>query len=223
MKTTKRVTMTAIAAVGWFALGLQLYLTITNSPDPSLPMATILVRYISYFTILTNLLVAVTLTFALAAGSTTWERFFARATVQTGVAVYIVIVGMIYSLLLRHIWNPTGAQKLADVLLHDIIPVVYGLYWLIFVPKAELRWRHALVWLAYPIAYMIYTLLRGVATGWYPYPFVDVGVLGLPRALGNGGLLLLLFFGLGLAVVAIGRWIGRAFARGQKNDSRIAL
>jgi len=118
-------------------------------------------------------------------------------------------VGVTYSMLLRHIWNPTGAQKLADVLLHDVVPVAFVLYWVIFVPKAGLRWKHALLWLLYPIAYMLYTLARGVATAWWPYPFVDANFIGFPRALGNGGLVLLAFFVLGLLAAGIGRWRAR--------------
>ena len=37
---------------------------------------------------------------------------------------YIAIVGITYSLLLRHMWNPQGTQKIADVLLHDVVPVL---------------------------------------------------------------------------------------------------
>ncbi len=206
---TKRVAMAAIAAIGWFALGLQLYLEILRSLAEAAPMATIILRYFSFFTILTNLLVAVTLTFSAAVPRSSWGRFFSRATVQAGVAVYIAMVGIIYSLLLRHIWNPVGALKLADTLLHDVVPVAYVLYWLILVPKASLRWKHALLWLVYPIAYMVYTLVHGAIAAWYPYPFVDAAVLGFPRALGNGGLVLLAFFVLGLVVVAIGRLLAR--------------
>ncbi len=197
--------MAGIAMIAWFALGLQLYLTIATGAAGTAAVLARVGNYFSFFTILTNLLVAITLTFSLAAGRTAWGKLFARATVHAGVAVYIAIVGMIYSLLLRHIWNPTGAQKLADVLLHDLIPVTYVLYWLILVPKSSLRWKHAVLWLAYPVAYMIYTLARGVAIGWYPYPFIDASVLGFPRALGNGALVLLAFFVVGLIAVAIGR------------------
>jgi hypothetical protein len=66
--------------------------------------------------------------------------------------VYIAIVGIVYSLLLRHIWNPQGWQIVADVLLHDLIPLLYVAYWVIFVRKSSLLWKHAVWWLAYPAA-----------------------------------------------------------------------
>jgi len=36
----------------------------------------------------------------------------------------MTMVGAGYTLLLRHLWNPQGAQKLADILLHDVVPVL---------------------------------------------------------------------------------------------------
>ena len=209
MKTAKWPTMAAIAVTVWFALGLQFYLTMAAPPPGSPATAARAANFFSYFTITTNIAVALALTLVLIWPQTAWGRFFSRDPVQTGVALYIGVVEVTYSLLLRHIWNPTGAQKLADVLLHDVVPVAFVLYWLIFVPKAGLRWKHALLWLVYPLVYMLYTLTRGVATAWWPYPFVDATVLGFPRALGNGVLVLLAFFVLGLLAVAIGRWRAR--------------
>lgn len=201
--------MAGVAAIAWFALGLQLYLTITTSLANGLAIPGVLVNYFSFFTILINLLVALTLTISLFWVASAWGRFFSHATVQTGVAIYIALVGTIYWLLLRHLWSLVGMQKLADVLLHDVVPVAYVLYWLIFVPKAGLRWKDALLWLVYPVVYMIYTLIHGAISGWYPYPFIDVGMLGFPHALGNGFLILLAFFVLGIVVIAIGRWLDR--------------
>ena len=54
-----------------------------------------------------------------------WGQWFRRPSVQAGTAVYIAIVGIVYQLLLRQLWNPQGAQWVADVLLHSIIPVGY--------------------------------------------------------------------------------------------------
>jgi hypothetical protein len=141
---------------------------------------------------------------------TGWSTFFSRAMVQSGTAVNIAIVGIVYSLLLRHIWDPQGWQKVADVLLHDLIPLLFVAYWVIFVPKNSLRWTHALWWLTYPAAYFAYTLLRGAASGWYPYPFLDPNALGYPRVSANAVMLLAAFLLMGLLFVAMGRRMGRS-------------
>jgi apolipoprotein N-acyltransferase len=89
-------------------------------------------------------------------------------------ATYIAVVGTGYTLLLRHIWDPQGLQKVADVLLHDAIPVLYVLFWFIFCRKRKvLSWSDAFSWLILPTAYLIYSMVRGSITGWYPYHFLD--------------------------------------------------
>jgi hypothetical protein len=125
--------------------------------------------------------------------------------VQAATAVYIAIVGMVYQLLLRQLWNPQGAQWVADVLLHSMVPVGYVVYWLLFAPRAELSWKDSVTWLIYPGVYLVYVLARGAVSGLYPYPFVDVNVLGYGGVLARSGLLLLVFLGMGLLVVAVGR------------------
>lgn len=196
------------AAVAWFALGLQLLLMVQQAaPGTSLHAV---INYFSFFTILTNLLVACTVTLPLLAPRSTAGQFSLRPTIQSATAVYIAIVGITYSLLLRHLWNPQGQQKIADVLLHDVVPVLYLAFWIFLVPKFTLRWSDAVRWLAYPLVYMVYTLARGFVSHWYPYYFIDVDTIGLSRALIHAAGLLFAFFGLGLFFVAIGRWTARS-------------
>jgi hypothetical protein len=204
-----RIYATVTAALGWFALALQCYLTVTLSIANGKTLIAGIITFVSYFTILTNLLVAVVLSFSVWAPGMRWGAFFSRATVQSGTAVNIAIVGIVYSLLLRQIWAPQGWQKLADILLHDLIPLLYVGYWVIFVPKSSLRWKDAFWWLTYPAAYFAYTLLRGAASGWYPYPFLDPGGPGYSRVSANAVTLLAAFLLTGLLFVAIGRWMGR--------------
>jgi hypothetical protein len=204
-----RIYAIVTAILGWFALALQCYLTVTLSISNGKTLFAGLITFFSYFTILTNLLVAVVLSLSVWAPNARWGNFVSRATVQSGTAVYIAIVGIVYSLLLRQIWNPQGWQKLADVLLHDLIPLLYVAYWVIFVRKNSLLWKDALWWLTYPAAYFAYTLLRGAASGWYPYPFVDPSALGYSRVSMNAVMLLAAFLLMGLLVVGIGRWMGR--------------
>ena len=79
----------------------------------------------------------------------------------------------LYEVLLRGLWNPTGWKLLADTMLHDIAPALYLLYWFTGVPRGTLRWTDPLRWLIYPAVYITYTLLRGAATGVYPYGFLN--------------------------------------------------
>ena len=69
------------ALMGWFAVGLQFYLVIVNRVE-SLPET--MIRFFSYFTILTNILVALYFT-AVASGKRNWpEAFFCQAWYVNG-------------------------------------------------------------------------------------------------------------------------------------------
>jgi hypothetical protein len=52
-------------------------------------------------------------------------------------------------------------------------------------------------------------LIHGAVTGFYPYPFIDVSKLGYDKVLANMAVLILVFAGLGLSLIAVDRWLGR--------------
>ncbi len=197
-----------IAALGWFALALQLYLLVEPAVREHRSVFGAIESYFSFFTILTNWIVAVSFTLSLSASGSRWGEWASLPQTKTAVAVYIAVVGFIYSMLLRATWNPQGWQKVADVILHDLVPILYVLYWLIFVPKTTLRWKETVAWLVYPAVYLIYILIRGAMIGRYPYPFIDLTAQSY-RAVGmNIVLLFLLFLFVGLVFVGVGR-VGR--------------
>jgi hypothetical protein len=92
-----------------------------------------------------------------------------------------------------------------DRALHDAVPVLYVLYWLIFVPKRGLRWSQPLWWLIYPAAYCVYSLVFGMVTGKYMYWFVDPTGLGWPKVLAHLAVLFACFLLLGEIAVGVGR------------------
>jgi hypothetical protein len=198
-----RVYATIGALAGWLALALQLYLMLMQSPRQSMAMVGTVVTFLSFFTILTNLLAA--LVFTSIAMRLAGAEFFRRPSVQAGTAVYIAIVGIAYHLLLRQLWNPQGAQLVADIVLHSVMPAAYLLYWFLFAPRTGLHWKDAVAWLGYPGVYLVYSLARGAAIGVYPYPFVDVNLLGYGGVFVRAAIFLLAFLAMGLLVVAVGR------------------
>lgn len=205
LPTTKPVLIASTAALGWIGLLIQLPLTIENSRAQGMTLIGGIIAYLSFFTILTNLLVTVALTASL------WPRsriksFFSRPSLTAALAAYIATVGIIYSLLLREIWNPEGLQKSADILLHDVVPLLFVACWLFAFSKARLPWNIVLPWLVYPLAYLGFVLIRGALTGRYPYPFIDVLKIGYASALRNAALLLVAFTILCMVIIAVGRW-----------------
>jgi hypothetical protein len=198
-----------VALTAWLGLGIQFYVTQTHPNLQNISALQRTVRYFEYFTILTNLLVAISLTGALLAPATSIGRFLSRASVKTAVAVYIGLVGIVYNLVLQGLNEFTGAALVADTLTHDIIPLFYIIYWLVFVPKGELRWTAPILWTIYPLLYLPLVLIRGSSTGRYPYPFLDVTTLGLGAVLVNSLALTAVFLLLGQIFVAADKVIAR--------------
>jgi hypothetical protein len=172
----------AFAAVGalvvWAALALQFYLLLGKLGGLAVW------RFVGYFTILTNILVAVMLT------SAALRRSRGAARFELAVATAIAIVGIVYSLLLRQIWDPQGADKLADAMLHDAAPLVC-VAWFLLRPRRRLGVADVAAALIFPLLYVLYALARGAADGWYAYWFLDPHRLGVAQmALNIAGLTL---------------------------------
>lgn len=195
----------ALAGLAWSGVLLQCYLSLQLATLNDKSMVSGLAEYFSYFTVLTNLAICISLSASLFAPASALGRWSARPAVVAGTATSIAFVGLSYHFLLRNTWKPQGTQLLADVLLHYVVPALYVLYWWFNIAKAALRWTHPVLWSAYPTAYLAYILIRGRLVGSYPYPFIDAAALGYPRTMLNAVGLLCVFIVLGLAFVALSR------------------
>lgn len=209
-RTAERIRL-AIAVLGWATLALQLYLIVGVNVANGTGWLTGVVRFFSFFTILTNILVATVLSAPWLPSSA--REWLSRATVHGAAAAYIAMVGIIYSLVLRALWDPQGLQKVADMTLHDVMPVLYIGFWIVFLRTGTLRWPNVWSWLVYPIAYLGYSLARGAFARWYPYPFLDAGAHGYLQVLINALGITIAFAILSLVIVAIDRLPYRLTAR----------
>ncbi|HRE50515.1 MAG TPA: Pr6Pr family membrane protein [Flavitalea sp.] len=195
------------ALIGWFAVILQLWLIIVNRVV-SIPETVL--RFFSYFTILSNILAAICYTCALSGRAVPFTRFFTKPATLTAITVYISVVGIVYNIILRSLWDPVGWQQLADELLHSLSPLLFIVYWLVFIPKRTLRWSDVFSWLLFPLVYLIWSIIHGRLNGFYPYPFIDAATIGYPKLMLNSLILLIAFLGLSLLFVGIGRLMSRA-------------
>ena len=209
MSDGSRKLCTVMAILGWSGLAIQLELVLFARWMSGANVVGGLVSYFSFFTILTNTLAACVLTCAAGTRTSKGRTFFLQPWVSSGIAVSIIVVGAAYSLLLRQLWQPEGLQWLANEILHDVMPVLFALYWWFCVPKGGLRVSHIGVWMLYPVLYFAYILLRGHLLGVYPYPFIDVEKLGYGQAFINAGEILAGFVAVALAVVAVDRYRGQ--------------
>ncbi|MBL0881839.1 MAG: Pr6Pr family membrane protein [Chitinophagaceae bacterium] len=184
------------------AVCLQLWVTINNREVSILDT---IIQFFSYFTILTNSLVAIYFTSLWFLPRTKLGLFFKKFTTTTAITVYILVVGIIYNVLLRNIWPVSGWGKVADELLHTCIPIYFLIYWLFFTENEKLKWSDALSWLYYPLAYFTYTLIRGEITHTYPYPFINVNKFGYQQTVINCLGIGTIFYGLFLLMIAISK------------------
>lgn len=207
MRAGARVGAVVVALVSAASLVLQ-YVILVRATVDTIGPALATLRFLSYFTILSNLLVtAVAVSAALPAEGRA-GRWLRRERVRGGAALYIGVTGLVYVLILRHLWQPQGLQWWADSGLHYATPALYLLWWLGASGHGRLDWRDAGAWLAFPAAYAAWVAVRGAVTPEYPYPFIDVGALGWAKTGGNAGLVLAAFCVGGGLLVGLDRWLG---------------
>jgi hypothetical protein len=98
-----------------------------------------------------------------------WWDYVRGATVMT-----MVTTGAVYALLLGGLYNPFGdAHPWMDSVLHQLIPVIMLVDLLIAPLGRRVAWWAIGIFMAYPLAYLGLSLLRGAGSGWYPYDFMD--------------------------------------------------
>jgi hypothetical protein len=136
-------------------------------------------NFFSYFTIESNILAVLTL---ILYGSTTKLSTKTNLYVQLirgGVVLYMLMTGVIFAILLAGIEGATlTAVPWDNIVLHYIMPIIILVDWLMDMPKITIKPQQVGIWLIFPIGYIVYTLIRGAVTGWYPYPFLDPQMQG---------------------------------------------
>jgi lysylphosphatidylglycerol synthetase-like protein (DUF2156 family) len=193
-----RIVRVLLGAFGLFVVIRQANISIGQLGFPAS-------HFFSYFTILSNILAdAVLIVYGVFPSIARRGDAFRGAT-----ALYIAITGVLYNALLRGIDVATTEAWLNEVL-HVVIPVVLALDWLIVAQVQVVSWRLSLTWLAFPLAYLAYSLIRGPIVDWYPYPFVDPRLGGgYWRVAGYGVVLAVV-----MAVLSVGfAYLGARFSR----------
>lgn len=197
------------ALIGWFAVLGRLYISISNGLEDGEVVRNV-ITYVSYFTIWANTLAALALTASSffptqAIAQSRWVTFFTRPGVNTAIAAYITIAAIVYAVLLSDLSDTQGFDHFIDVLLHNVMPTLFAIYWWLGISKQDLGWRGIFSWIGVPLVYLVYTLILGVVRDRYPYPFIDVNELGYLRALLNAAGIILSLGVLALLFVAIGK------------------
>ncbi|OIV39008.1 hypothetical protein BIV57_02565 [Mangrovactinospora gilvigrisea] len=187
--TGSRVWHGLLLAVALASLVWQFVLVVQGGTDvnsgaagTAAPLGTRILRFFSYFTIESNILVAVcafTLLRRPDRDGPGWRVL--RLDTLLGIGV----TGLVYGLLLAPKLHLTGEALVVTAGLHYVTPPATLLGWLLFGPRGRID-RRTVGWaFLWPVAWIGWTLAHGAASGWYPYPFLDVSSLGYGTAVRN--------------------------------------
>lgn len=168
------MTHLVVAVVATAALVLQLVLVarggavLDEVEPPTTPLR--LARFVAYFTVQSNLLVAVGAWWLVHdpdAGSAGFRRV--RLASISG----ITVTGVVHLVLLRPLLDLDGADRVADKLLHVVVPALAVAAWAAYGPRGRVDRDAVAVAIGWPVAWLVVTLVVGATSGWYPYPFLD--------------------------------------------------
>ncbi|MGL3148867.1 Pr6Pr family membrane protein [Microbacterium sp. A82] len=205
------------------AIIAQLSLTVANSraapTEWGSHIPTVVTNFLSFFTVLSNLLGAIVLVilavWTLTRGRDRRVEPRGLAVLLTCVSTYMIVTGIVYNTLLRNVELPQGMTvPWSNEVLHVVFPL-FLLADVLFAPKRRLLpWSTVAVAAIFPVVWAGYTLIRAnliiaPASGdpwWYPYPFLDPHLQG--GYLGVAGYIV----GIALAIVSVAAfvvWVGR--------------
>ncbi|MEU9188288.1 Pr6Pr family membrane protein [Streptomyces sp. NPDC048484] len=173
-------------------------------------------RVLSHFTILSSILVAAV--FTVSARRAWTARHPLRPSITACTLLYTVGAGLVYHLLLADNASTfsmtggaetlTGWHALTNQLLHTAVPIAVGLDWLLLTRAGALRLHSAATWMILPVAYLTFTVTRGLllppgTPNPYPYPFLDVSQHGFVEVLGNVTILGVACYALAVFIVVV--------------------
>jgi hypothetical protein len=166
--------------------------------------------FFSYFTVESNTLAVISLLLGAYAASSGWASraldFFRGA-----VAFFMTTVILIFIVLLSgYPASDLTAVPWDNTVLHYIMPVVLIVDWLIGARVAPFGFRAAASWLAFPVAYLVYSLIRGPIAHWYPYPFMDPSTRGYVGVLVTSVVIAVILAILAALFGALPRWVPKS-------------
>lgn len=214
LSATGRRVFGAVAILVWFSLGLNLVITALgvypsttttptlfgyDNPEGLAGALSRVIDFFSYFTILSNIVVAVVLT-ALALGVA--RPVGAWPALRLDSLLMITVTGLVFAIVLAPDAKLEGLEYVTNTIEHYLAPVLTVVTWLVWGPFGWFRLRTVLSAMVLPILWLGYTLVRGAVIDAYPYGFLDAAALGYPTALRN--IAVVLVIGVVLALVFLG-------------------
>ncbi|MDX2776072.1 Pr6Pr family membrane protein [Streptomyces caniscabiei] len=175
-----------LVSYGRIFFGILVIVAIITQLADGLQQERDIINFFSFFTIQSNILAALIL-ITVGIGALAKKKGSPQFAFLRGAAtLYMIMTGIIFALFLSGLQQALQTTiPWVNTVLHYIMPVVMLLDWLLYPPAQRVPFKKALWWLAYPLAYLVYSWGRGAFTHWYPYPFLNPDVNGWPIVLGT--------------------------------------
>lgn len=208
MRKAFSVVRLAAAAAIVVAIVAQFAQSLSMVPDP----AFFVINFFSYFTILSNALAVLVLVIGAWAGLRSQRDPRWYNLLRGSIVTYMATTFVVYNLLLRGIsLDQADTVPWSNEILHVWAPLYLIVDWLLAPGRTPIAWNKLWVVTIFPIAWVIYTMLRGPIAGWYPYPFLNPDVV---PGVGYGGVLVyviaiaafILLVGAGITAISRTRW-----------------
>jgi hypothetical protein len=172
-------------------------------------------EYFSYFSIQGTIIAGALLAFT---GWLSWQGItetkwvtIARASATT----YAIVISVVYNALLRD--SPGDIRDagydwpvVPNEIMHVWAAVLILLDWLIFAGYAKLRLRASLWVAVFPLAWLTFSVTRGILDGWWAYWFLNPNEpAGIPGMLQYVGGITVLMIGLGFILIGLRKLISK--------------
>lgn len=148
-----------------------------DTPDGFAGVLSRLTDTLSYFTIWSNVVVALSATWLL---QRPLRDTVALRVLRLDAVLMITVTAIVYQVLIAPSVDVAGWSLLTDPILHVVTPLVTVVVWAVWGPRGWISARLVPLALIVPLAWIEWMMLRGAVVDAYPYGFANVGELGYP-------------------------------------------
>jgi len=205
--TVNRVLIWIGLVVGVVGLVTQFVVSMQNYAALGRDVPGSLGAFFSYYTILTNIVLVLIYLSELVGWR--WLEVFRKLDVTGAMVANMVLVTTFVHFFLRGLTVLSGLGVFCDIVLHDVTPLIFVVWWLVAVRHGPLLVRRVPIMLLPTFIYFLYIMARGAWVQEYPYPVLNVTRLGYGHVLLNAVYLTLGLGALMLLVVGIDELLGK--------------
>jgi hypothetical protein len=178
--SSKTILLYRIVFVGliWFTIIVGAFI---NTISTGLPFVWLI--SFKYYTMQTNLMVSIWFTLAIIWYNRPDSLEKIMGSLKGAFTLYITTTFVFFAILLQVFYHPTGWAAFSNIILHYVAPIAFIIDWIFTETRIKYKWNYLFYWIIYPISYLVFSMIHGIVSGDYLYPFLDISRLGILRYL----------------------------------------